>query len=55
MRYYSIRKPTVKYRFKDRMGCVWYRMFMTDREARLWYERNKVYYEIVEYGNAEAR
>ena len=55
MRCHSIRKPMVKYRFKDKMGCVWFKVFMTDREARLWYERNKAYYEIVEFGNAETR
>lgn len=44
-------KPLIKYRFKDKMGCVFYLMFRTDREARLWYERNKVGYALKEFGN----
>ena len=44
-------KMRVKYRFKDRMGCVFFREFHTDKEARLWYERNKVAYSIKEFGS----
>jgi len=55
MKKYARRKPMQNYRFKDDMGCVWYRAFQTDREARLWYERNKHDYGIVEFGNCDAR
>ena len=51
MKRYSKAKPMVRYRFKDRMGCVWFDTFATDREARLWFERNKQYYNLVEFGN----
>ena len=46
-----VRKPLLRYRFKDSMGCVFFREFQTDREARLWHERNKVIYSIREFGN----
>ena len=48
---YNSKKPYLKYRFKDSMGCVFYKAFHTDREARLWYERNKLEYSIKEFGN----
>lgn len=35
-------KPMIQYRFKDDMGFVTYKTFTTDREARLWYDRNKL-------------
>lgn len=41
-------KPLIQYRFKDRMNCVFFREFSTDREARLWYDRNKVTYQLKE-------
>lgn len=44
-------KPLVKYRFKDRMDCVFFKTFRTDREARLWYERNKIGYALKEFGS----
>ena len=44
-------KPLIKYRFKDKMDCVFYLTFRTDKEARLWYERNKVGYALKEFGN----
>ena len=43
-------KPLVRYRFKDHMGYVFFKAFRTDREARLWYERNKVESMIKEFG-----
>ena len=46
-----VRKPVVQYRFKDNMNCVFFRNFRTDREARLWYERNKTIYSIKEFGS----
>lgn len=48
---YSNRKPLIRYRFKDAMGCVFYKVFYTDREARLWYERNKSEYLLRELGS----
>lgn len=36
------RKPLIRYRFKDDMGCVTYRLFQTDREARLWFDKNRI-------------
>ena len=42
------RKQMIRYRFKDRMGCVCYQSFHTDREARLWFDRNKVNYALKE-------
>lgn len=48
MRVYTCRKKMVRYRFKDRMDCVFFREFHTDREARMWYERNKVDYMLKE-------
>ena len=45
-------KPLIKYRFKDSMGCVFYRTFYTDHEAMLWYERNKLAYTIKEFNSA---
>lgn len=50
MRYFRI-KPLVRYRFKDRMDCVFFRTFRTDREARLWFENNKVAYQLKEFGS----
>lgn len=47
----GIKKPLIRYRFKDDMGCVFFKTFNTDHEARLWYERNKVSYEIREFGS----
>ena len=44
-------KPLIKYRFKDSMGCVFFRSFRTDREAHLWYERNRFDYAIKEFGS----
>lgn len=44
-------KPLIKYRFKDRMDCVFFKTFRTDREARLWYERNKIGYALKEFGS----
>lgn len=51
MKRFASRKPLVRYRFKDRMNCVFYQSFRTDREARLWYERNKVVYCLKEFGS----
>ena len=51
MKKYAKRKPLIKYRFKDRLGCVWFNEFATEREARLWYERNKIAYYIVEFNS----
>ena len=48
MKRYARKRPLVSYRFKDRMGCVFFRKFNTGREARLWFERNKVNYMLVE-------
>lgn len=45
------RKPLVKYRFKDSMGYVFYRVFNNDHEARMWFERYKLAYTIKEFGN----
>lgn len=41
-------KPMIRYRFKDDMGFVTYKTFATDREARLWYDRNKLSYGLRE-------
>ena len=49
------RKPMLKYRFKDRMNCVFFKHFHTDREARLWYERNKAGYMLKEFGSMETK
>lgn len=46
----SMQKPLIKYRIKDRMGCVFYRTFNTDNQAYSWYERNKIMYEVKEFG-----
>ena len=51
MKRFASRKPLVRYRFKDRMNCVFYQSFRTDHEARLWYERNKVTYCLKEFGS----
>lgn len=51
MRRGSMFKPLVRYRFKDDMGCVFYKAFNTDKEARLWFERNKVGYCLREFGS----
>ena len=48
---YSKQKPLIKYRFKDSMDCVFFKTFSTDREARLWFERNKVGYCLKEFGS----
>jgi len=48
MRKYAKRKKLIKYRFKDHMGCVFFKDFQTDREARLWYDRNKTNYMLKE-------
>lgn len=45
------RKCLIEYRFKDSMGYVFFRTFRTDREARLWYEKNKIGYCIKEFNN----
>lgn len=45
------RKPMIRYRFKDKMGCVFYQSFHTDREARLWFERNKYSCGLKELNN----
>lgn len=50
MRRYK-RRPLVQYRFKDSMGCVFFKTFNTDREARLWFERNKLDYSIREFNS----
>lgn len=49
MRYGRI-KPLIKYRFKDRMGCVFFRTFHNDHEARMWFEQHKVGYALKEFG-----
>lgn len=48
MKRYGYHKPLVKYRFKDSMGCVFFREFHTGKEARLWFERNKVGFMLKE-------
>ena len=53
MRKYRYRKPLIKYRFKDRMGCVFFKAFHTGKEARLWFERHKVEFLLVEIGCME--
>lgn len=50
MKPYGNQKPLVRYRFKDNMGCVFFKNFRTDREARMWYEQNKYGYYIKEFG-----
>ena len=45
------RKPVIQYRFKDTMGCVFFKTFQTDREARLWFDRNKAEYCLRELGS----
>ena len=40
----------INYRFKDNMGYVFFKTFKTDREAHLWYERNKISFAIKEMG-----
>ena len=45
------RKPVIQYRFKDTMGFVYFKTFQTDREARLWFDRNKVAYSLRELSN----
>lgn len=51
MRYNNRIKPLIKYRFKDRIGCVFFRTFHNDHEARMWYELNKVGYALKEFGS----
>ena len=46
-----VRKPMIEYRFKDSMGCVIYQNFHTDREARMWFERNKMEMGLREIGS----
>lgn len=41
-------RPLIQYRFKDDMGFVTYKTFTTDREARLWYDRNRLDYGLKE-------
>lgn len=48
--YFKKSRLFVKYRFKDTMDCVFFRTFRTDRDARLWYERNKMGFALKEYG-----
>lgn len=45
-----VMENVIRYRFKDSMGCVFFRTFYTDHEARLWYERNKAGYCLKEIG-----
>ena len=42
-------KPLIRYRFKDSMGYVFFKVFNTDREAVLWFEQNKSKNMIREY------
>lgn len=49
--HYGRIKPLIKYRFKDRMDCVFFKTFRTDREARLWFEQHKVGYALKEFGS----
>jgi len=51
---YNKRRPLLKYRFKDSMGCVFFKDFYTDREAHLWHERNKAAYTIKEFGKVSS-
>lgn len=53
MRKYANRKPLLRFRFKDRMGYVFFRQFHTCREARLWFERNKDEYMLMEIGSMD--
>ena len=53
MKRHAAWKRMVRYRFKDRMGCVWFQSFKTDREAWAWYEKNKLTYSVVEFANIE--
>lgn len=48
---YITGKPSIRYRFKDRMNCVFFRDFRSDWEAEIWHERNKFRYAIEEYGS----
>lgn len=54
MRQYAKRKSLIRYRFKDSMGCVFFKEFQTDREARLWFDRNKQTYSLKELGSMGA-
>ena len=45
------RKPLIRYRFKDNRGYVYFLNFRTDKEARLWFEKNKEGYGIREFGS----
>lgn len=51
MKRYANLKPMIRYRFKDRMNCVFFRDFKTDHEARLWFERNKIDFALKELSN----
>lgn len=48
MKRHGKRKLLVRYRFKDSMGCVFFKEFHTGKEARLWFERNKIEFLLVE-------
>lgn len=50
MRPYARQTTMLRYRFKDNMGYVFFRNFKTMKEAHLWYEQNKYYYCIKEFG-----
>ena len=50
MRYGRV-KPLIKYRFKDRMDCVFFKTFRNDHEARMWFEQHKVGYALKEFGS----
>lgn len=51
MRIYAKRQPMIKYRFKDSMGCVFFKQFRSDHEARLWFEQHKAHYCLREFGS----
>lgn len=45
-----VSRPLIKYRIKDRMGCVFFRTFTSDTDAYYWYEKNKMMYAVKEFG-----
>ena len=45
------KKPMIRYRFKDSMGCVTFRAFRSEAEALIWYEKNKMVYSLKEFGS----
>lgn len=49
MKPYARRKQLVRYRFKDRLNCVFFRNFNTRREAMLWFEKNKTEYMLKDF------